>query len=210
MKNQREIFGDNLQKLIRDRGIDQKILSEIIGVSETTISNWVRGSKYPRIDKIQALANYFNVRHSDLVTEGKLIPTNLSLAPPPTVAIPVLGSISCGDPILTEANFRRYQYESPEALPKGTLYYLEANGDSMEPAIPNGSLVLIREQPEVENGQIAAVLINGDEEATLKRVKRQGDHIILYPDNNKYLPIFVDKNNPARIIGLAMEVKYRL
>ena len=70
----------------------------------------------------------------------------------------------------------------------------------MTPTIPDGALVLIREQPEVESGAIAAVLVNGETEATLKRIKRQGNMMILMPDNPEYEPIVVDKYNPARIL----------
>ncbi|OXS74168.1 hypothetical protein B1B04_10585 [Lysinibacillus sp. KCTC 33748] len=76
--------------------------------------------------------------------------------------------------------------------------------------IPNGSKVLIREQSEVEYGEIAAVLVNGDTEATLKRVKKQGNTILLMPDNPKHEPYIVDKNNPAKIIGKAISFKVTL
>jgi repressor LexA len=118
----------------------------------------------------------------------------------------VLGTIACGEPILAEQNISEYVYESPERLPAGELFYLRAKGKSMEPTIPDGSLVLIREQPHVENGAVAAVLVNGDEEATLKRVKRQADLLILLPDNPEYEPIIVTPDNPARIIGRAVQV----
>ncbi len=212
MKSQREILGENLDRLISNRGIDQKRLAEEVGVSDVTVSNWVRGVKYPRIGKIQALADYFGVSHSDLVSQGNVIqePTNIYRAAPATVRVPVLGSISCGDPILAQENIKEYRNESPDLLPSGDVYYLEANGDSMEPSIPNGALVLIRYQPEVESGEIAAVLVNGNEEATLKRVRKQGERIILYPDNSNYDPIFVDEQHPAKIIGKAVSVKYSL
>ena len=70
--------------------------------------------------------------------------------------------------------------------------------------IPNGSKVLVRQQEDVENGEIAAVLINADTEATLKRVKKQGNTIILVPDNPLHNIIIVDESNPARIIGKAV------
>lgn len=74
----------------------------------------------------------------------------------------------------------------------------------MEPTIHDGSLVTIREQPTVEDGEIAAVLVDGDNEATLKRVKHQGDLIMLMPDNKEYDPIILDKCNPGRIVGKAI------
>lgn len=74
----------------------------------------------------------------------------------------------------------------------------------MEPTIPNGSLVLIRQQLEVEYGQIAAVLLTDSDEATLKRVHKRGNTLLLVPDNPLHEPIIVDEDNPARIIGLAI------
>lgn len=118
--------------------------------------------------------------------------------------MPVLGRIACGDPILAEENISGYRAEPKDGLPSGDLYYLEAKGNSMEPTIPDGAMVLIRKQPDVETNEIAAVLVNGDTEATLKRVRKQNDVILLMPDNPEYDPIIVNEKNPARIIGKAV------
>ena len=68
----------------------------------------------------------------------------------------------------------------------------------------------IREQPDVEDGEIAAALVDGDTEATLKRIKRQGDLVMLMPDNKNYDPIILDKRNPGRIIGKAVHVSWNI
>lgn len=208
MKSQREILSENLEKLMHDKGIDQRILAEKIGVSDTTISNWVRGLKYPRIDKLQQIADFFNVKHADLVTDNK--PTNIIEVSQRTVRIPILGPIACGDPILVEENYEDYRTVLAEGLPAGRLVYLEAKGDSMHPTIPDGSMVMIREQEDVENGEIAAVTFNGNTEATLKRVKKQGDMIILMPDNPTHEPIFITADNPVKIIGKAVKLEQDL
>lgn len=80
----------------------------------------------------------------------------------------------------------------------------------MEPKIPDGSDVLIRMQDEVEDGEIAAVLVNGDSEATLKRVKKQGDIVMLIAENSAYAPYIITKDNPARILGKAVGVSFDL
>lgn len=80
----------------------------------------------------------------------------------------------------------------------------------MEPKIPNGSDVLIRLQEDVEDGEIAAVLVNGDTEATLKRVKKQGDIVMLVAENSAYAPYIITENNPARILGKAVGVSFDL
>ena len=206
-KSQRQIFAENLKRLIERRKIDQKELARAIGVSDQSVSNWVRGDKYPRIDKVQLIADYFQVNKSDLLEERV---SNMIPVAPQTIPIPVLGTIACGEPILAEENVTEYIYESPDQLPSGNLFYLKAKGTSMEPTIPDGSYVLVREQPEVENGAIAAVLVNGDTEATLKRIKRQGDMVILMPDNPNYSPFIITRDNPARIIGQAIQFTQKL
>jgi len=202
-KSAREILAENLQRLIDSRKIDQRVLAEHLGVSDSAVSQWLSGDKYPRIDKIQKMADFFNVPKSRITEEQ---PTNLIPAGPRTVPIPVLGTVACGEPILAEQNIIEYVYESPERLPAGNLFYLRAKGTSMEPTIPDGSLVLIRQQPNVESGAIAAVIVNDDTEATLKRIKKQGDMIILMPDNPEHEPIVITPDSPARIIGRAVQV----
>ncbi|QCR34511.1 XRE family transcriptional regulator [Lysinibacillus sp. SGAir0095] len=120
------------------------------------------------------------------------------------VKIPVLGTIACGDPILAEENIESYRFEYPDNLPNGNLFFLKTKGDSMEPTIPDNCHVLIKVQEEVENGQIAAVRFVGENEVTLKRVKKQGNIILLIPDNPKYEAIIVTEDNPVSIIGKAV------
>ncbi len=119
------------------------------------------------------------------------------------ISIPLIGEIACGDPITAEENF-----EKP--VPKGNLFALRCKGKSMEPTIHDGSIVTIREQPTVEDGEIAAVLVDGDNEATLKRVKHQGNLIMLMPDNKEFDPIILDKDNPGRIVGKAVHVSWSI
>lgn len=197
----KEIFASNLKRYLERNGINQTYLANDLNVPETTVSNWIKANTYPRPDKIQLLADYFKINRSDL-TEDK--PSNLYDASIHPVKVPILGKIACGLPICAEENFEGYRYETSDILPKGEIYYLEAKGNSMEPTIPNGSFVLIRKQDDVENGEIAAVQVNGDTEATLKRVKKQGDVIILMPDNPVYEPLVITPSVPARIIGKAI------
>lgn len=164
------VFSKNLKLQLDKRGLNQTDMARDLNIPETTVSNWMKASTYPRPDKIQLMANYFNIRRSDLTEEQ---PTNLIEVQPNFVKIPILGTIACGEPILAQQNVEGYMYEFSELLPTGNIFALVAKGDSMEPTIPNGSKVLIREQSEVEYGEIAAVLVNGDTEATLKRVKNR-------------------------------------
>ena len=80
----------------------------------------------------------------------------------------------------------------------------------MSPKIPDGSYVLVREQSDVENGEIGAVLLNGDEGATLKRVRKLGDSVLLESINEDYAPYLITDDNPARIIGKAVKLEVDL
>lgn len=194
--------GAQIRKYRKKEGLTQKELGFRIGVKHNTISGYENGTNEPEQNMLYAIADVLGVSINDLFPS----PTNVIPAVPKTVRIPVLGTIACGEPILAEENVSEYITESPDRLPTGRLFYLRANGDSMEPTIPDGALVLIQEQPEVEVGMIAAVLVNGDTEATLKRIKRQGNMVILMPDNPSHEPIVVTPENPARIIGRAVQV----
>ena len=184
-------------------------LGKLLGVAFTTVSSWERGANNPLMDNITKMARLWDVNVSDII--GDVNPQNLIPVPKgDMVAIPVIGVIACGDPILADENIIGYRYHLRDKLPKGQTFYLTAKGDSMEPKIPDGSDVLIRLQNDVEDGEIAAVLVNGDTEATLKRVKKQGSIVMLVAENNAYAPYIVTKENPARILGKAVGVSFDL
>ena len=129
------------------------------------------------------------------------LPSNVQ--PMPTMQqIPRIGMIACGDPLLAQQNIEGYD-NVPEYVKCD--FTLVCRGDSMINArIFDGDIVCIREQPAVENGEIAAVLIDS-EEATLKRVKIFDDHIVLEPENPMYKPLVFwgEEMNNVRILGKA-------
>ena len=199
--NPKEILSNNLNELISKKRKSQADVIRDLGIPEATIRSWFNGEKYPRIDKIQMLADYFNVPRSRITEEQTGVMQRVSNL----IKVPVLGLITCGEPILAEENIEEYREEIADLLPTGNIFYLKTRGDSMTPTIPENSYVMIREQADVEDGEIAAVLVNGDEEATLKRVKRQGDIVMLVADNPVYPPYIITKDNPAHILGKAIK-----
>lgn len=205
-KEQREILANNLNSLLHSKGKTQADVIRELGIAEATVRSWFNGEKYPRIDKLQLLADYFNVPRSRITEEQTGILQRVSSI----VRIPILGTITCGEPILAEENFDGYREEIGDFLPTGQLFFLKTKGDSMVPTVPVDSYVLIRKQENVEDGEIAAVKVNGDEEATLKRVKRQGDIVMLVADNKEYDPYIITEDNPATIIGKAVKISIDL
>lgn len=162
-------------------GYTQKEIAAAIGVSEGTVSRWESGEiANMRRDRIAAYAKILQTTPEFIMTGD----TGESTIPPGFDPLPQLekvprvGRIACGDPILAEENIETY-----DSVPSSwhATFTLLCVGDSMAPRIQDGDLVAIRKQPEVENGEIAAVRI--DDEATLKRVFLFNDHIELRADN---------------------------
>lgn len=204
-----KVIQNNLKRLSKENNMNQTEISKKTGISTSTISDYFRGETLINPGNMYLIAEALGVTTEDIYFEN-VQPSNLIHVTTNLVKIPIIGTIACGDPITAEQNIEGYMYESLDDLPSGTVYGLIAKGDSMEPTIPNGSKVIIREQSEVEYGEIAAVLVNGDTEATLKRVKKQGNVILLMPDNPKYEPYIITETNPARIIGKAISYKKSL
>ncbi|MED4350884.1 XRE family transcriptional regulator [Schinkia azotoformans] len=198
-----EIISNNLKKLLKEYKINQNELAKIAGVSESTVGKWILKKATPRMGAIQKIADYYNLPKSYILEEK---PTNIIELKNEFIKIPILGKIACGEPLLAEQNIEGYFYELTEFLPSGNVFGLIAKGNSMEPTIPDGAKVLIREQNDVEYGEIAAVIVNGNNEATLKRVKKQGNNILLIADNSNFDPIIINPNEAFKIIGKAIRV----
>ena len=204
-KEIRQTISDNLKVLIKSRGMTQADLSEKADIKYSTLSGYFTQKSTPNAGAVEKLADALGVMKNDIDPRySSLGATNLKQVPTKTKKVPILGTIACGDPITADENIEGYRETIADLLPSGTVFYLKAKGQSMEPTIPNGSYVLIREQPTVEDGEIAAVLVDNDSEATLKRIKHQGDIVMLMPDNHEYDPIILSDDYTGRIIGKAI------
>ncbi len=187
----------NIVKELREKaGMQQKELAILIGVKQPTVSEWEHGKKDPSGERLRKIAELFQVEIGTVLGyESQLIPLKRK-------AVPILGDIACGDPITAEENM-----DGHADLPDGIRadFALRCKGSSMEPTFADGDLVLIRQQEEVPDGKIAAVLIGS--EATLKRVHRIPDGVMLIPDNSQdFSPLIYQREEAAevRIIGLAV------
>ncbi|CZQ83733.1 peptidase s24/s26a/s26b [Trichococcus flocculiformis] len=207
-----KFIGTKIKKFRESRNMTQDELAELLDTTRQSISRYENGERKANQDLLFELASIFKVSLDDFFPVRNLYDqTNIiKVTPENMVAIPVIGTIACGDPILADENIIGYRYHLKDRLPKGQTFYLTAKGDSMEPKIPDGSDVLIRMQDDVEDGEIAAVLVNGDSEATLKRVKKQGDIVMLVAENTDYAPYIITEHNPARILGKAVGVSFYL
>ena len=179
-------------------------IGNIVGVSKSTVKKWENGFiSNMRRDKISLLAKALQLDPVTLITGQEVDFANNITPPPQLVPKPRLGAIACGTPILAEEN-----HETTDFVPADIKcdFTLECKGDSMIDArILDGDIVYIRSQPTVENGEIAAVLVNSNE-ATLKRVFFYANKVMLQPANPNYEPlVFVNEEiNQIKIIGKAV------
>lgn len=208
-------IGQKIKQFRNARNLTAEELAEKIGTTRATITRYETGARKANQDVLFQLADIFNVSVDEFFPprpSKNNIPSNV-VYPEGTIrlTIPIIGEIACGDPITAEENIDGYIEETFERpVPGGTLFALRCKGHSMEPTIPDKSIVTIHQQPDVEDDEIAAVLVDDDNEATLKRVKHQGDMIMLLPDNKEYDPIILNKDNPGRIIGKAIKFSAKL
>lgn len=196
----KETMAKNIKRYMDITGVSAADMCKVLGVPQSTFSYWLNAKTYPRIDKIEKMANYFGIKKSDLVEEH--VPISNVMPMPLTHRVPLVGTIACGDPILAQENYDG-EVTAPEDVHAD--FALKCKGDSMINArIFDGDIVYIRQQETVDDGEIAAVLIGDD--ATLKRVHLYDDHIVLEPENPQYRPIVLWGNdmNTVRILGKAV------
>lgn len=213
--NESRYFKNNLKFIRRELKLEQQDLADALNrKSGSSVSDWERGKSVPGIKTLTQVAELYGVTvtqlmETDLTKKGDSLPSNVRRVMN-TIRIPVLGTISCGDPITAIENIDEYREVSIEGLPNGELFILDARGDSMSPTIPDGATVICLAQPDVENGELAAVLLNDGDVATLKRVRKLKDSVLLEPLNTNYDPILINGENNARIIGKAIKVSFDL
>lgn len=199
-------------------GLSQRQFANVCGVSNGYIAMLERGVNpstgepiTPSITALKKLATGMGVTMAALFSEVDDIHVDMGLDLPDNVipmpelrSVPRLGIIACGTPILAEQNMEGFD-QVPDFVKCD--FTLKCKGDSMVGArIFDGDVVCIKEQPEVENGQIAAVLVDGEfeEEATLKRVRYIEGGVALWPENPQYVPlVFTGKDmERVHIVGL--------
>lgn len=198
-------IGDRIKQRRQEIGLTVDQVAEKIGKNRATVYRYESSEieKFP-IDVLSPLADALRTTPAYLMgwEDGSgVMPANI-MPMPEMRKIPLLGTIACGEPILAVENIEDY-VKIPKDMPGD--FALRCKGDSMINArIFDGDIVYIRQQDTVENGEIAAVLI--DNEATLKRVRLFKDHIVLGPENPMYPPksYWYEEMNNVRILGKAV------
>lgn len=196
---------NNLRILREQRGLNMKEMAGELNIPYTTYVGYEKGEREPNSDVLVKIANYFNTSVDYILgaTTTQDVFSIPNIIPIPKMKnIPLLGTIACGEPILAEGNIENYVTVDAKA---NVDFALKCKGDSMINArIFDGDIVYIHSQPDVENGEIAAVLI--DNEATLKKVYKYPNKLVLSPCNPTHNDLIYTEEQleNVRIIGKAV------
>lgn len=205
------IFSDRLKSLRRSFKVTQEKLADDLGVAKSLISMYENGKRLPSFEMLESIADYFNVPMSSLVERNNM--PHPDMLPVTIRRVPILGGAACGDPIYAPGDGTEYMTTGADDAPCD--FALIARGDSMTgDRIHDGDVVFFRAQPDVQDGEIAAVAV--DDGVTIKRVKRLRDAeggvymTLLMSSNPAYAPIEIGgpgATQVAHIMGRAVAFK---
>ena len=164
----KEIMAKNIKKYMSINNVSQSEVCRLLKIPMPTFSDWVNAKTYPRIDKIELMANYFGISKSDLVEEKSVAQSDSKY-----IKIPVLGYVAAGMPGDAVENIIDWEEIPAEMARCGEYFGLVINGDSMEPRMCKGDVVIVRKQSDIDSGDIAIVIVNGDRGTCKKVVKHQ-------------------------------------
>ena len=193
--------GQLVATLRKRKKISQEKLAQKLKVSRSTVAMWENNSNEPDHKTLVKLANILDTS-TDLLLDNEKIKQGIK--------IPVFGNVAAGIPISAIQDIVDYEEITEEMAAQGEYFGLVIKGDSMEPRITDGDVIIVRSQPDADTGDIAIVMVDG-ENATCKKIKKTPDGIMLISLNPAYEPMFYSKKEvqqlPVRIIGKVVELR---
>lgn len=195
---------ENLRKLRIDNGMQQKELAALLNIKISTYCQYETGKRQPDYETLKKIANHFGVTTDYLLGNDNFTKRKIG------VKIPVYGHVAAGIPINAIEDILDYEEITEDEARKGEYFALQIKGRSMEPRIYDKDVVIVRRQSTVDNGDIAIVLVNG-EEATCKKIKKTPEGVMLIPLNTDYETMFYSNTQieqlPVIILGKVVECR---
>lgn len=232
------MFWNNFIKLCAEKGVSPNAVARELSISSGAVTKWKNGAT-PQNAKLRLIADYFGVSTTELLTGEKDSIPRPSTPPfisyrhdnetakkmladmkghgvfdrPQGVKIPVFGNVAAGIPISAITDIEDYEEIPADMAACGEYCALKIKGNSMEPMMLQGDTVIIKVQEDVNDGEIAVVLINGDD-ATCKKIKKTPEGVMLISLNAAYEPMFYNNKSieelPVRIFGKVVELRRKL
>lgn len=209
---------DRIRDGMQLRGLKQADLAEKTGISKGALSSYISGRYVPKQNNTYLIARALDVNEAWLM--GADVPMERNEPAPSAssntkkgVVIPVLGFVAAGIPIEAIEDMIDTEEIPQEMAATGKFFGLKIKGNSMEPRIKDGDIVIVRQQEDAESGDIVIACVNGDE-ATCKRLRKYKDGIELISNNPSYDPMFFSNQEiaerPVTILGRVVELRAKL
>lgn len=193
------------------RKMKQTDLVNSTGIGKSSISTYISGEYEPKQKNIYKIAKALDVNEAWLMGYDVPMQRDVDKNKIKGVRIPVLGYVRAGIPIDAVEEILDWEEIHPSMAMTGDFFALKIKGDSMEPRITAGDVVIVREQSDVESGEIAIVLINGDEGTVKKLIKYENGSIALIASNPAYTPMIFTPEQieelPVRVVGKVVELR---
>lgn len=200
------MISQKLKELREKYNITQQELSQHLKVSKGAIAMWETNKRSPDNEMLLNIANFFNVTTDYILGNTQEDLSSYKRAK----KIPVYAQVAAGIPISAIQDIVDYEEITEELASSGEYFGLVIKGDSMEPKFSTGDVVIVRSQPTIENGEIAIVMVDG-ENATCKKIKKTPEGIMLIPLNPAYEPTFYTNKQieqlPVAILGKVVELR---
>ena len=202
----KKIMAKNIQYYMDINHKSRNDLCEALGIKYTTLTDWIKGNSYPRIDKIELMANYFGISKSDLVEDHSITQNRRHNG----IAISVYGRVAAGVPLEMIEDIIDTEEITEDLARTGEFFALQIHGDSMEPRMKEGDVVIVRRQEDADSEDTVIATVNGTD-ATCKRLKKYSDGIALISTNPVYEPMYFTneeiEKKPVRILGRVVELR---
>ena len=204
-----QIFSANLNFLLKKRGLNQKELADLMGVSKQTVSTWCNGINTPRTEKLDRLCEILDCDRNTLLQRSN-VSDLFDIRPVSGVTmLPVIGMASAGKGVIAKEDV--IEYVSPDDRYSDREYFwIQVHGDSMAPAINDGDLVLVHRQVSVDSGSVGVFIVDG-EDGYIKRVEYDAENIVLHSFNPYYPDLHFQGPDVLRVyvVGKVVELKRR-
>ncbi len=194
------MFSDILKQLRKRKKMSQGDLSLALGVSRSAVSMYEMGERMPDYEMMKTISEIFGVSMDYLYGRENNSPTR----------IPVYGTVAAGIPLNAIQDIEDYEEITEDMARTGEYAALKIKGNSMLPRFTEGDVVIVKLQDDVDTGDIAIVMVNGDE-ATCKKIKKTPEGVMLISTNPDYEPMFYTnreiEEKPVRIWGKVVELR---
>lgn len=201
MKNNKEVV-ETVKQLTSEQNMSMSELARRVGIAKSAISRYFNGTRELPLNRIEDFAKALHTTSHFL----------LGVEPESSkgIQIPVLGTVAAGIPISAVQDILDYEEVPQSWKSQGEFFGLRIKGDSMQPKMDDGDVVIVRQQSDANNGDTVIALVNGDD-ATCKKLQKTDNGIMLVSTNPNYLPMFFTNEEivtkPVVILGKVVELR---